>query len=170
MITFRLFTEEDIEKVVSWIFEPHVFQVWDSAQGVSRSELINKYKKRVQFERESIEMYIININGIDVGYIQTYYIDNQNDFGFTTEICKGIDLFIGDKAYINKGWGTKVLSKFIKSHVFFQSNVQYACIDPELYNERAIRAYEKVGFEITRIAFSDYSKLLTCYMVLEKDS
>lgn len=166
MIEFRKFTEEDIEKVVYWIFQPHVLDVWDSAQGVSKDVIEEKYKNRL--DDDSIETYIITVDDIDIGLIQTYLIDNQADFGLLQETAKGIDLYIGNPDYVNKGYGTRVMNRFIKDHVFSDPNVLYACIDPELSNERAIRVYEKTGFTVQNVAYSSYSNLLTCYMILSR--
>jgi RimJ/RimL family protein N-acetyltransferase len=166
MIQFRSFTEEDIQQVVSWIYKSHVLDVWDSAQGVQSDVVEEKYMTRIN--SDVIDTYIIVINGVDVGLIQTYYIESHQDFGLTNEVAKGIDLFIGETDYINKGYGTRILKLFLQQYIFHQPEVQCACIDPELYNERAIRTYEKVGFKTVRVGYSEYSKLLTCYMLLKR--
>lgn len=167
MINFRLFTEQDIENLVAWVFEPHVLDVWDSAQGVEKKLVQDKYEKRLY--DDYIETYIITIDEIDVGMIQTYFIDNHSDFSLIDEFAKGIDLFIGDPDYINKGFGTQVLRQFITEHVFNDPHVEYACIDPEVHNEPAVRVYEKVGFHTINVAYSTHSLLLTCYMLLNRD-
>ena len=57
-----------------------------------------------------------------------------------------IGIFIGDKNYWDKGYGTdamKILVKFI----FEQMNINKVKLNVYGFNERAIRCYEKCGFK-----------------------
>ena len=58
----------------------------------------------------------------------------------------GVELYIGETDFINKGLGTKLIHQFF-SKLFENPNVIAIIIDPEPKNSRAIRAYEKVGFK-----------------------
>lgn len=58
-----------------------------------------------------------------------------------------VGIFIGNKEYWNKGYGTdamKVLVKFI----FEQMNINKIKLNVYSFNERAIKSYEKCGFKI----------------------
>jgi len=57
-----------------------------------------------------------------------------------------IGVFIGDEAYLGKGYGTdamKVLVKFI----FEQMNIHKIKLEVYSFNQRAQKCYEKVGFK-----------------------
>lgn len=166
MIKFSKLTIEDIPAIIKWIRSSHVIEYWDSAQNVDDIHLYNKYTKRLN--EDDIDTYIIQITGKSIGLIQTYFVDDLKPFKIF-DIAKGIDLFIGEVDYINKGYGTDIMKRFLQHQVFNDETVRYACIDPEVANERAIRVYEKVGFQIVNIAYDNHSKLLTCYMILKRE-
>lgn len=83
-----------------------------------------------------------------VGYIQ-YYDACRVGGGWWPDAKEGtfgIDQFIGDPTLIGKSFGTEIIKTFV-SDLFAQENVREIITDPEPKNKRAIRAYEKVGFE-----------------------
>ncbi|GAA0126244.1 MULTISPECIES: GNAT family protein [Clostridium] len=57
-----------------------------------------------------------------------------------------IGIFIGDKEYWNKGYGTDAINILIK-FIFEQMNIRKIKLQVFSFNERAIRAYEKCGFK-----------------------
>ena len=57
----------------------------------------------------------------------------------------GIDLFLGESRYLQRGIGTQVLRLFIQ-RAREQHAPAYFVIDPDPQNARAIRCYAKVGF------------------------
>nr|WP_246484084.1 GNAT family N-acetyltransferase [Wolbachia endosymbiont of Rhagoletis cerasi] len=97
--------------------------------------------------------FIINCDGVDIGYIQYY---NKHDFppeqGYDTselpESCAAIDWYIGELDYVGKGIGPQALNIFLNEFVFKVS--ENAFVDPDTANVRAIRVYEKVGFKKIR--------------------
>ena len=56
----------------------------------------------------------------------------------------GIDIFLGG-AYQNRGYGSEAI-RILARHLFGARGHHRLTIDPALANERAIRAYERVGF------------------------
>jgi aminoglycoside 6'-N-acetyltransferase len=57
-----------------------------------------------------------------------------------------LDIFIGDPEQWGKGIASKAL-KMMVDHLFKERNAKKIIIDPDVRNERAIRAYEKAGFK-----------------------
>jgi len=167
MISFRKMKKSDIEMVIKWIREDHVLEYWVSAQNVSDEMLYKKYNERLI--KDDIETFIISIKSTPIGLIQTYFMDSFNPYNILDISSKGIDLFIGEREFVNKGYGTRVIIEFLKLWVFSNPDIQYACIDPEVANERAIHVYKKVGFQIHHIGYDEDSKLLTCYMLLKRE-
>lgn len=167
MITFQKMKKSDIEMVIKWIREDHVIEYWVSAQNVSDEMLRKKYNERLN--KNDVETFIISIKNTPIGLIQTYFMESSNPYNILGTISKGIDLFIGEKEFVNKGFGTKVIVEFLKLCVFNNPEIQYACIDPEVANEKAIYVYQKVGFQIDHIGYDLDSKLLTCYMLLKRE-
>jgi len=58
-----------------------------------------------------------------------------------------VGIFIGDKKYWGKGYGTDAMKVLIK-FVFEQMNIHKVKLNVYSFNERAIRSYEKCGFKV----------------------
>ncbi|MCQ1531337.1 GNAT family N-acetyltransferase [Lutispora saccharofermentans] len=58
-----------------------------------------------------------------------------------------IGIFIGDKEYWSKGYGTDALNVLIK-FIFQQMNINKIKLNVFSFNKRAIRCYEKCGFKV----------------------
>jgi len=56
-----------------------------------------------------------------------------------------MDLFIGESQYWNQGIGTKLISVVV-NYLFEELEAVKVVIDPQVWNTRAIRCYEKCGF------------------------
>ncbi|MGI9403900.1 MAG: GNAT family N-acetyltransferase [Hyphomicrobium sp.] len=61
-----------------------------------------------------------------------------------------LDLFIASEEYRGKGVGQTALS-LLKDEVFSSTLAVAVCVFPSVRNERAVRAYEKAGFQWKRI-------------------
>jgi len=59
-----------------------------------------------------------------------------------------VGMFIGDKKYWNKGYGTEALSLLL-DYGFKALNLHNISLRVYSFNERAIKAYEKIGFKTT---------------------
>ncbi|MEK7248112.1 MAG: GNAT family N-acetyltransferase, partial [Chloroflexota bacterium] len=71
----------------------------------------------------------------------------------------GIDIFIGEDDFRDRGLGTPALRLFVERVVFNRPGVETAVIAPNPENHRAIRSYEKAGFQ----------HLKTVYVEMETD-
>lgn len=167
MITFRKYEYSDLQNILKWLKKPHVKEYWYSTSKLTDIQILDKYTKRLNDEK--VKMYVIEFMGTDIGVIQTYFIDDLQPYK-VQGLSKGLDLYIGEESFINKGIGTELITKFLQQFVFDSDLVINACIDPEVRNKRAIRAYEKVGYEHTCTCFDSESKLLTYYMVLKREN
>ncbi len=165
MISFRAMQQSDISTVLHWLQQHHVSEYWFSVRNSTDDEIRKKYEKRLK--EGIIELYIMMVNNQDIGLIQTYFLETGNPFRVNVP-AKGIDLFIGEKEFLNKGFGSRLIELFLEEHVFDDPKVSFACIDPEVANERAIRVYEKCGFVPIHAGYCPHSKLLTCYMTLQR--
>jgi len=86
--------------------------------------------------------FAIIIDGRAIGQVNYNQIDRTNN-------SVQLDIIIADDVDKNKGYGTdalKTLSEYLIAHM----NVKLLYIIPVISNHRAMRAYQKAGFEITR--------------------
>lgn len=56
-----------------------------------------------------------------------------------------VGIFIGDKAYLSKGYGTDAMRTLI-NFIFDEMNIHKVKLNVYSFNPRAIRSYEKLGF------------------------
>jgi len=166
MITFREVNEKDFNKLYFWLNTPHVKKFWDPNDNFTFEQISEKYSKRLK--EGKIEIYIFSINNIDIGFIQTYIVDDLSSFKIKGT-AKGIDLYIGEEKYLYKGYGKEIIREFLRKFVFNDNTIKYAVIDPEQRNISAIKAYKKAGFEHSNTAYNEIEKAICYYMVLSRD-
>lgn len=162
MISFRRVCEDDFSMLHSWLKVPHVKEYWHQNESFTYKEIHEKYTKRIS--EGVIESYIIQKNDKDIGFIQTYIIDEPAAF-LVKEKIKGIDLYIGDINFVHKGHGKNIIEQFVKNYIFNDPSIRFAGIDPEVENIIAIKAYEKSGFKHVN---TEYNKNMTYYMILDR--
>lgn len=91
--------------------------------------------------------------GTSVGYMQHYNVEGPEaeEFGIeSTSGVFGIDMFIGIPELWGEGIGTAALSALVR-YLFEDKRAVRIFIDPRVSNVRAIRCYEKCGFDTIRI-------------------
>jgi aminoglycoside 6'-N-acetyltransferase len=83
-------------------------------------------------------VYVIDVQGTVVGAIE-YYEEDEPDYRHA-----GIDIFLGT-AHQGQGLGGNAI-RALARYLFEERGHHRLIIDPALANERAIRAYERIGF------------------------
>lgn len=74
-----------------------------------------------------------------IGFIVIHSIEWNNRAGL-------LSIGIGDPSFRNKGFGTNALQLMLR-YAFCELNLNRVGLDVIEYNKRAIRAYERVGFQ-----------------------
>lgn len=122
---------DDAERLTEIVREPAVATWWGAydEQRV-RDELIAPETDKV--------VHAIEAEGELIGLIQ-HYEENDPDYRHAS-----IDLFVGT-AWQGLGYGTEAL-RVVARHLFEERGHHRLTIDPSAANERAIRAYSKIGF------------------------
>ena len=147
-IYFRRMEKSDLSQMHIWLNTNFVAQYWKNP--ASPEDVKRKYEPYITGENPTTP-YIIIIDGVDVGYIQTYYYSDYKgayyDLFDVGTFTAGIDLFIGHIDYIHKGYGVHVIKNFIEKHIFSNSKTTNVMITPEPDNAIAIKVYEKIGFK-----------------------
>lgn len=166
MISFRRVNESDFVLMFNWLQLPHVKKYWHAENDFSLEETSEKY--RVRLEDDHYRMYIIQLDNIDIGFIQSSSIGNRHPFKVSEPIV-GLDIYIGNIKYFHKNYGKDIIRRFIKEYVFNDPEIHYVGIDPEIKNRNAIRAYKKAGFHHVNTEYSLEMKKMTYYMVLRRD-
>ena len=147
VIAFRPVTPADLPMLQGWIGTPH----WQEWWGDPETEI--GYIRDMLDGRDTTKPFVFTVDGLDVGYIQHWTVGDQlfepwlSLAPWLTDLPReavGIDLSIGDPAWLSKGLGTAVLKLFAER--LKAAGHRELIIDPDQNNRRAIRAYEKAGF------------------------
>jgi RimJ/RimL family protein N-acetyltransferase len=145
---FHHMTAADLPLMRRWLDMPHVQAWW----GEPETEL--GYIRDMIEGQDTTRPFIFSVDGERVGYIQYWFIgDHQNaswisDYPWLAELppeAVGVDLTIGDPAKLERGIGSTVLRAFAERLV--GEGYRTIIIDPDPENKRAVRAYEKAGFQ-----------------------
>lgn len=138
-----------------WLQQPHVMEFWNDGHRTLDDV------KRHYFIRSDVKSWIAHVNGHPFAYVQIYMVTPQHELAqwkSPTTSTLGMDLFIGDAAFIGKRLSSPIINSFIKECL----PGYYPCrllVDPDAKNSKAISAYKKAGFESLGQLLSDNKNL-----------
>lgn len=141
-INFRPLTEADIPLMHRWFNEPHVQQFY-SLRAWTEEEVRQKLAPILSGEKH-LKGQLILADDAPIGYLQTYPVkdhpwpdqDLSEDF---VQKAIGLDLFIGEKAFVGRGFARQAVRQCIV-------NFSYCVVDPDRENIASIRLFEACGF------------------------
>ena len=140
-ISVRPWREADLPLISKWMSDPRVLQYFGG-----RDDAQDETKVRAIYEEDSTyRRCVFSFNGEAIGYIQFCPLE-EGAYGFPShERVWGIDLYIGEPAFWNHGIGTRLVRAGAEQ-LLAQGYADHVTIDPEAWNTRAARCYEKAGF------------------------
>ena len=172
MFNFRPLDISDMPQMYIWHNTDFVNKWWRFVDYSTLEKVTNQYEARITNDVE--HNYIIVLNDMDIGYIQTClacsyppYREHINSSDLDNSSC--VDIFIGHKDYIYKGYGAVIIREFLKDYVFNNSQVDKCIIGPEPQNFSSIKMAEKVGFEWYKTVQFDDGKEEYLMMLLKND-
>jgi aminoglycoside 6'-N-acetyltransferase len=141
--TFREMTTADLVLIERWLALPHVREWWGDPS--EQYALVSG-----DLDEPAMDQFIVSADGSDFGYIQCYQLTAWNEgFGAHPEGTRGVDLFIGEPDMIGRGHGSALIRCFVIDRL--RKGAPRIVTDPDPNNARAVRAYEKAGFEKVRM-------------------
>ncbi len=94
----------------------------------------------------AMDQFIVSAGSSDFAYLQCYDLTAWNSgFGEHPRGTRGIDQFIGEPDMIERGHGSAFIRAFVDERL--RNGAPRIVTDPDPANARAVRAYEKAGFE-----------------------
>jgi aminoglycoside 6'-N-acetyltransferase len=129
-IRLRPIAVEDVERLAEILQEPEVERWWGRWDA-------DRVRKELIAEPEAV-IFMIEAGGEAIGLIQ-YYEEDDPYFRHA-----GVDLAVAT-AWQNQGYGTEALRVVVR-YLLEERGHHRLTIDPAVANERAVRAYERVGF------------------------
>jgi aminoglycoside 6'-N-acetyltransferase len=136
-------TAADLPLIKRWLEMPHVSQWWhDPAE---QFELVSG-----DLDHPDMAQFIVTSDTRPFAYLQCYNLSAWNaGFGPQPAGTRGLDQFIGEPDMLGRGHGSALIREFAEQ--LLASGTPRVVIDPDPANARAIRSYEKAGFEPDRI-------------------
>src|SRR5216684_4158856 len=139
---FRSMTASDLPLVRYWLALPHVREWWGEPE--------EQYSLVSGDLEPAMDQYIFSTAGNPFAYLQCYDLTAcHSGFGAHPPGTRGIDVFIGEPDMIERGHGSALVRCFVDDQL--QQGAPRIVTDPDPANRRAVRAYEKTGFEKDRM-------------------
>lgn len=150
--TFRPLTEGDLPLLHRWLNNPKVAEWYglgvENIPFPTLEQIETNYLPRITGDKPTF-CYIMCLGECEFGYVQTYRVGSYPEYADVIDVDRdafGIDIFIGEDDFRERGLGTAALNLFVERLVFNRPGVTAAVIAPNPENKRAIRSYEKAGF------------------------
>lgn len=146
--TLRPVNADELELLRYWHRQPHVIAAVGDNWG---------WEEELSRLPEWREQFIAEVGGKPIGFVQI--IDPaREDTKYWGGIAAGhraIDIWIGEKDYLGRGYGTQIMRQVIEQS-FADPSVTALIVDPRDNNLRACHFYERLGFEfVVRRCFDD---------------
>ena len=129
---------EDVEKFTEWLND------FETTDYLGKSAILTTLEGEKKYLEDNItqeaNFVIVTLN--DDKIIGTISLENINHINR----CATLGIFIGDKDYRNKGYGTEAI-KLILEYGFKYLNLKNIKLDLMSFNKRALNCYKKCGFK-----------------------
>ena len=143
MITFRKLEEKDYELLHKWCQSKTIYE-WFEQRPLSLEEIKTKYKRKQSEGKQ--ELYIIQVDDIDTGYVQIYTYENDSPIDLSKyKNIYEFDLFIKEESQ-SHGIGQIIIKKIINK-IEQEHHPDLIILRPFKENKKAIHCYQKSGFK-----------------------
>jgi aminoglycoside 6'-N-acetyltransferase len=140
---FRAMSMADLALIRRWLSTPEVARWWGEPE--AQYELVSG-----DLDHPDMDHFIVSLDGRPFGYIQNYALSTWNQgFGQHPAMTRGIDQFIGEPDMIGRGHGSNFIRRFVDE--LLRDGIPRVVTDPDPANARAVRAYERAGFQRQRM-------------------
>jgi aminoglycoside 6'-N-acetyltransferase len=154
-VEFRPLTDGDFPALTTWLAKPHVRKFYQKAP-VTLRDVALEYGPCVRSEEPTI-CHLAVSGATPFAYLQCYRNADYPEWAEITGASGGIsvDLYIGETAYLRRGFGQAALSGFLRRVAFPNFRAERrAYITHEPGNTAALQCSMVVGFRRLR-AFSE---------------
>ena len=124
-------TDDDVAMLVRWHADPEVARFWDE-RTFTEDEI------RDRLARPAVNSFFVEADAEPIGYLQAWWEEDEPLRG-------GIDMFLVPGAR-GRGLGPDA-ARALSTHLLRDRGWSHVTVDPYAWNDAAIRAWRKAGFE-----------------------
>ena len=137
---FRPMSAADLPMVRRWLERPHVAQWWHDPD--EQFALVSE-----DLDHPAMDQFVVTADDRPFAYLQCYDPTAWSNNGLGTHPLgtRGIDQFIGEPDMVDRGHGSALIRSFVDG--LLKKGTPRVVTDPDPENIRAVRAYEKAGFQ-----------------------
>lgn len=138
---------ENYELMYKWCCNDFIYE-WFEQRKLTLNEIIKKYKSKIELGKQ--DLFFLNYDDKNNGFVQIYKYEDNCINGL--EKYKNIyeyDIFIGEEKYLSKGLGSQFIM-YIDDFISNNYNADCIILRPFKKNTRAIKCYQKSGFNIVQ--------------------
>ncbi|MFF2908956.1 GNAT family N-acetyltransferase [Paenibacillus sp. NPDC057934] len=150
-LAVRTLEQMDNALLAKWLSDPTVLEFY---AGRDDPHDLNKVNAAFYAQEDDEVRCIIEYDAKAIGYIQFYPLDDESkrEYGYKDkdENIYGMDQFIGEVDYWNRGIGTLLVTSMV-NYLTADKQADMVVMDPQTRNARAIRCYEKCGFRKVKL-------------------
>ncbi len=130
-----------------------LLKYWDKQQHVIDCDPDDEWNWEVELQRHPAwrEQLMAELDRVPIGFVQIInpFLEETHYWGEVDPNNRAIDIWIGEKYNLSKGYGTTMMRLAIQ-RCFEDEQVEGILIDPLKSNVKAHRFYERLGFEFLR--------------------
>jgi acetyl CoA:N6-hydroxylysine acetyl transferase len=176
-LVLRPMTEADWGILLKWNSDPQVLYYAES--GNIQAHTLDEVQGIYRQVSQTAFCFIAEVNGLPIGecWVQRMNLDRIMQ-RYPDQVCRRIDLMIGEKALWGKGYGTRMIR--LLTGLAFEVEHADAVFGCEIgdYNPRSQRAFQKAGFRLDaqheqppgQKAKVTYDLVITRQMYLEQNN
>lgn len=143
--------DADVALMAKWLTDERVLAFYEGRDKPASEERVREVY--LPQPNDPLVPCIVEHEGVAIGYLQFYPIDEETRPLYSLapqERAWGIDQFIGEVDYWNRGIGTAMVRTIVE-YLFAEQQAERVVLDPRTTNTRAIRVYEKCGFAAVKV-------------------
>lgn len=141
--------QQTIRLRVATIDDLAILKHWDEQPHVNDSDPNDDWNWEIELTREVSwrEQLMAECNGRPVGFLQIIdpLLEESHYWGEVPANLRAIDIWIGEKDDLGKGFGTLMMKQAL-DRCFQNASIEAVLIDPLVSNVRAIKFYQRLGF------------------------
>ncbi|MCF6377494.1 acetyltransferase [Nocardioides KLBMP 9356] len=147
VVTLRAMTLGDLDLVTRWRDGAAVRQWWQVGAEQTLEQIREMYAERIA-GRSPTRMWIIEVNGRSVGFVQDYVLRDYPDYAVLTPDPEavGVDYAIGADEWRGRGLGPAVLWSWMRQTRQLRPEAITYFSAPDHRNRASLRVLAKAGF------------------------